>query len=144
MQNLRNTTANSPPRPIQFPANSLLRQRLRPVPRLTRQGFPLCSNKRLRPPLLTARASVRDGLPMKGIYLFLSSRKTARNKEKQQKGNQHCFPQATASGRFPHFSAARENAGSSQKRISSLVRSFGSWLPINLKEAVKKSSPGKC
>jgi len=80
---------------------------------------------------------------MKGIYLFLSSSKTARNKEKQQKGKQHCFPQATASGRFLHFAAARENAGSSQKRISSLVRSFGSGLPINLKEAVKKSSPGK-
>jgi hypothetical protein len=63
---------------------------------------------------------------MKEIYLFLSSGKTARNKKKQQKEKQHCFPQAPASGRFLHCSAARENAGSFQKRISSLVSPFGS------------------
>jgi len=72
--------------------------------------------------------------------LLISFEQQNRSKERKQ----HCFPQATASGRFLHFSAARENAGSSQKRISSLVRSFGSGLPINLEEAIKKSSLGKC
>jgi hypothetical protein len=56
---------------------------------------------------------------MKEIYLFLSSSKTARNKEKTT-----LFPGGYCQRSISSFSSTRENAGSSQKGISSLVRSF--------------------
>ena len=46
------------------------------------RGFPLRSNKRLRPPPLTARTTVRNGLAMKEIYLFLFEQQ---NRSKQGK-----------------------------------------------------------
>src|SRR5260370_39548385 len=66
-------------------ANSLLRKRLRPVPRFFRQGFPLFSNERHTPPPLTARAPVRNEPAMKGICFFFR----AEGPLEKEKGENH-------------------------------------------------------
>src|SRR5260370_36259916 len=86
-------------------ANSLLRKRLRPVPRLFRQGFPLRSNKRLTPPPLTARAPVCNEPAMKGICFFLSSTKPLEKWKRRNNNDEYattCYLGRIAAQRSPH------------------------------------------
>jgi hypothetical protein len=58
------------------------------------RGFPLRSNKRLRPPPLTARTTVRNGLAIMEIYLFFFEQQNRSKQGKATKTKNNTVPLA--------------------------------------------------